>query len=242
MTRDFVEGIFTACKDIYKDFIAVRGCSYMKAICLMKEQWVTYLEIFDQLNYDKQSNVSRFVKNLRVHLQNLRAEELHTVFYLGETSQTFEARMSKNDPREFLSLFPATHIFKLSQVKAGTNMAVIKRATYAMESFMAIWWDIKMKDCVTPASGRFINIAVCGYRAFFGGRQDMAHPTYVSYELDSNKKYVPLMVHNTWDDVNRTYGQGSESMYCTHVSDNDSYVQHFRVKDIHTSFLYRARC
>ncbi len=177
--------------------------------------------------------MSQFVKNLRVHLKDLCEEDLHTAFYLGETSQTFEARMSKNDPREFLSLFPAMHIFKLSQVKPGTNNAVIKRATYAMESFMAIWWETKMKKCVSLAFGCFLSIAVCGYRPFVRGPKSQENLTYVSFEKDSNNKYTPLKVHDNWHDVNRTYGQGTETMHSSALMDNDSYVQHTRVKDVY---------
>ncbi len=57
VTREFVEGIYKTCMDIYKDFEDVRGCSYMKAICLLKKQWVACLKIFDQLNYNSRTRM-----------------------------------------------------------------------------------------------------------------------------------------------------------------------------------------
>ena len=65
------------------------------------------------------------------------------------------------------------------------------------------------------------------------GRADRANHTYVSYELDSKNEYALLMVHDLWEDVNRTYGEGTEKMNARVVWDNDSYVQHTRVKDVY---------
>ena len=71
VTREFVEGIFETCKVIFEGYSQVPGCSYMKAICLMKKERVMSLEIFDQLNCDEDGYVSQFVKNLRVHLEDI---------------------------------------------------------------------------------------------------------------------------------------------------------------------------
>jgi hypothetical protein len=40
VTWEFVECIFTTCKVIYEGFVEVPGCTYMKAICHTKKQWV----------------------------------------------------------------------------------------------------------------------------------------------------------------------------------------------------------
>ena len=177
------------------------------------------------------SHVLAFAKKVRENLESLPDDEHYTAFYVGETTQTFLERMSVNYPIEFLSAFPATHMFKLSQVKPGTRKDLCKYAPYAMEAFVAVWLENKLGD-VSHFSGRFLNFEICGYRSFLGPFGVEENYTYVSYEIESGGTYKPLVVHPTWKHVRTTYGDKGDM----HAPKHNSYVAHHRVN---TVFLRR---
>jgi hypothetical protein len=138
--------------------------------------------------------------------------------------------MKNNYATEFLTPFPATHIFKLCQVKDGTRKDLCKYTTYAMEAFIAVWLESKIGD-VSHFSGHFLNVDTCGYR-YFLGPHGAENSTYVSYEIQPDGTYKPLVVHSTWKHVHKTYGDMTSSpqgMY-------DYYVAHPRFE---TVFLRR---
>jgi hypothetical protein len=129
--------------------------------------------------------------------------------------------MAKNYPIEFLTPFPATHIFKLCQVKVGTCKDLCKYDTYAMEAFIAVWLESKLGD-VSHFSGRFLNFDICGYRSFLGAPGG-ENSTYISDEIQPDGSYKPLVVHNTWKHVLKTYGDNGLT-----APQDDSYVAHPR--------------
>lgn len=88
VTKDFVEAIYQMCQRLYKRFADVHGCSYMKAICYMKKEWVVFLNVFDQLD-DVDKSVNDFVVKLRENLKNLCDDDYYTAFYVGETITLF---------------------------------------------------------------------------------------------------------------------------------------------------------
>ena len=192
----------------------------------MKVDWIDLLDNLYQLSGIERS-VWDFAKKLRENLKSLRQEEFYVVFYVGETSQTFGTRMRANYPDEFLTLFPATHVFKLIQVKDGISKDRCKYATYAMEAFIAVWFESKLGN-VSHFSGRFLNKDQCGKRRVIHDETN----TYVSYEIQPDGSYKPLVVHPNWKHMRETNG-GS---YVFPALQDDSFVAYPRFE---TVFLHR---
>jgi hypothetical protein len=111
VTKEFVEGIFCECLEVYAEYKDVHGSSYLMIICLIKKKWIDLLDKLDELS-GVDSHVRVFAKKVRENLKNLRKDEYYMAFYVGETIQIFQARMQANYPTEFLNLFPATHVLK----------------------------------------------------------------------------------------------------------------------------------
>jgi hypothetical protein len=64
-----------------------------------------------------------------------------------------------------------------------------------MEAFIAVWLKSKIGGG-SHLSGHFLNVNICGYQYFlgpFGGENS----TYVSYEIQPDGTYKPLVGHNT---------------------------------------------
>ena len=91
----------------------------MKVIGLIKKEWLTLLDKLDELS-GVDSHVLAFAKKVQENLKTLDEAEYYVAFYVGETIQLFQGRMSRNYPTAFLTPFPATHVFKFCQVKDGT--------------------------------------------------------------------------------------------------------------------------
>jgi hypothetical protein len=229
VTKEFVEKIFQEYLAVYAEYKDVRGSSYLKVICLIKKVWIALLNNLKELS-GVASHVLAFAKKVRENLESLRDDEDYAAFYVGETMQIFRTRMNDRYPTEFLTPFPATHVFKLCHVKQGTRKDLCKYATYAMEAFIAVWLENKLGD-VSHFSGRFLNFDICGYR-YFLGTFGWENSTYVSYEIQPDGTYKPLVVHNTWHDVRDVYG-GSYKLSLQAGSLKDgSYGAYPRIKGV----------
>ncbi len=119
ITEEFVEEVFRECLEVYAEYSSVRVSLYLKIICLMKEEWIELLDNLNELS-GVDSHVLAFAKKVRENLKTLGKYDYSVAFYVGETIQIFQARVNKNYPTEFLSPFPATHVFKFCRVKDGT--------------------------------------------------------------------------------------------------------------------------
>jgi hypothetical protein len=230
VTKEVLEDIFCECDEVYTEYKDVCGSSYLKIICLIKEEWIDLLDKLNELS-GIDSHVWYFAKKVRENLKSLSEEECYVSFYVGETCQKFGKRMRGNYPDEFLTPFPATHVIKLIQVKDGISKDRCKYAMYAMEAFIAVWFESKLGD-VSHFSGHFLNKDQCGYRSFYGyfGRENK---TYVSYEIQPVGTYKPLVVHPTWHHMRETYGGKNAQIQALQ---HDSFVAHPRYE---TVFLHR---
>jgi hypothetical protein len=194
VTKEFVEEIFCECLEVYVEYKDVRGRSYLKIICLIKEEWIN---LFNKLNEFSgvDSHVRDFAEKVQENLKTLSKDEYYVAFYVGETIQTFQARMCGNYPIEFLTPFPATHVFKLCQVKDGTRKDLCKYSSYTIEAFIAVWLESKLGN-ISHFSGHFMNLDPCGFRNFLGayGGENSTAGWYVqttggALHVDERAKY-----------------------------------------------------
>ncbi len=73
-----------------------RGCDYMKATHQQKKWWIPKVSMC-LVNADHPS-VILFCKRVLANLVSMHDDDWYTVLYGGETTTTFNKRMSCNDP------------------------------------------------------------------------------------------------------------------------------------------------
>jgi hypothetical protein len=132
-----------------------RGCDYMKATHQQKKWWIPKVSMC-LANADHPS-VILFCKRVLANLVSMHDDDWYTVLYGGETTTTFNKRMSCNDPRWFLGWFPATHIFKIAVFRFSgpwndQNKNLLSCATHTLEAGNAAWLSHKLRGLIMVAA------------------------------------------------------------------------------------------
>ena len=200
--------------------------SYLKATHQMKDWWWPRLTMCIKECTDP--TVVEFARKVLLNLSSMQDSDFYTVLYIGE-SISFSRRMSDNDPRRFLSWFPATHTFMLARLSpVSRNKGTNKAACFGLESIMAIWLSNKLPG-MSNEEGRCFNDAHCGCR-FWGDGGFNEYFTYVSFEKVDGE-LLPLMVHPSFKHIVITYGHSHISLTSSMII-KTPFLQHTRVKNV----------
>jgi hypothetical protein len=113
-TLELLDDLVRESESAAKQFVDSRGHVYMK-FTHQKKKW-SWPIILQCLDFAEEERVCEFTRNAKDCLEEMDNKEYFTVLYFGESSSIFCNRMRKNDPIQYLSWFPCTHIIQVAHV------------------------------------------------------------------------------------------------------------------------------